>query len=61
VAYLKKTLIQYKTTLNFHIRIELENRNLNKKLYPFGITISLSQKTKKYPKSQMNTKGVVVN
>jgi hypothetical protein len=38
-------LVQYKTTLNFLVKIEvLGNGRLNKKWYPFGITISLTQK-----------------
>jgi hypothetical protein len=54
------TLVQYKTTFNFQVRIELGNGRLNKKWYPFGITISLTQKLSKVHK-QMNTKGIVVN
>jgi hypothetical protein len=38
-------LVQYKTTLNFLVKIEvLGNGRLNKKWYPFGISISLTQK-----------------
>jgi hypothetical protein len=44
------TLVQYKTIFNFQIKIELGNRRLNKKWYPFGITISLTEKPKNCPK-----------
>jgi hypothetical protein len=45
------TLVEYKITLNFKVKIEFENEKLNKKWYPFGITISLTQKPRNCPKS----------
>jgi hypothetical protein len=56
------TSVQHKTIFNFQIKIELGNRRLNKKWYPFGITI-LFTKTQKLSKicKKMNTNGIVVN
>jgi hypothetical protein len=50
----KKTLLQYKTTFNFQIKIKLGNRRSNKKWYPFGIIILFTKNPKIVQSLQTN-------
>jgi hypothetical protein len=61
-AYKKNTLVQYKTTFNFQIKIKLGNKSWIRSGIHLGSPFYLP-KTQKLSKvhKHLNTKGIVVN